>query len=275
MGNPMIIDRREIGPDQQPYWISDASCNHHGSLSTALNLMDAAKWAGAHAFKPQLYTADELCKPGTIPTDGPWKGQDLYELYKKYQVPRDWFPVMFDHGRKIGLTVFSSVFSLDGVDYLESLGCPAYKIAANEYNWNPLVDKCLATGKPVLVSVPDFSGADRVGLTKLYNRPGYPLPFGEANMSELRNGKGVFGLSSHIMDERGFVMAVALNTSILEVHLTLDLRDGGPDVSFSWEPAKFRNLIDDCLQAWKAMYPRKTTLPGYRRNLETGLREVA
>ena len=43
----------------------------------------------------------------------------------------------------------------------------------------------------------------------------------------------------------------------------------------SWEPKRFRSLIDDCTQSWKAMRPRETKLPGYRRNLETGLREVA
>lgn len=254
------------------------SANHHGSLDKALKLMDAAKWCGADAIKPQLYTPDELCKPGTIPSDGPWKGQDLYELYKKIQTPRDWFPRIFEHGEKIGLTVFSSVFSLDGVDYLESLGCPAYKIAANEYNWTPLIDKCVATGKPVLISVPNFSDWDWASpLTPLYNRPGYPLAFDEANMGEFYKTESrysVYGLSSHIMDERGFIMAVALSCSILELHLTEDLRDGGPDMTFSWEPPRFRNVIDDCFQAWKAMQPRETKTPGYARNLKTGLREV-
>ena len=270
------IDGRKIGPDFPPYLIADMSASHLGYLDKALKLIDAAKWTGADAIKPQLYTPDELCKPGTIAGPGPWEGQDLYEIYRKYQTPREWFPRMFDHARKVGVTLFSSVFSLDGVDFLESLGCPAYKIAANEYNWTPLIEKCKGTGKPVLVSVPIFP-SDLNGMTPLLNIPGYPVPLDDADMGHFRFMDTAFdppyGLSSHLMDRRGMVMAVALGCSIVEAHLTLDLRDGGPDTAFSWEPPQFRHMVDDCHAAWRAMQPKGIKLPDYRRNPETGLRE--
>lgn len=271
----MQIAGRTIGPDEPPYIVCDMSLNHLGSLDRALDIIDAAKWAGCDAVKPQLYTPDELCKPGTIAGPGPWEGQDLYEIYTKYQTPREWFPTMMAHARDAGITLFSSVFSLDGVDFLESIGCPAYKIAANEYNWKPLIDKCVATGKPVMVSVPQMNGdwADHK-LIPLLNVPGYPLAMDDANMGELNECfDEVYGLSSHLMDRRGMVMAVALGCSIIEAHITMDVLYGGPDVSFSWEPEEFKLMVDDCNAAWRAMRPKELRLPGYRRG-ESGLREV-
>lgn len=273
----MHINGRPLGPDHPPYVIADLSCNHLGSLDNALKLIEAAKWAGCDAIKPQLYTPDELCKPGTIAGPGPWEGQDLYDIYTKYQTPREWFPKMWEHAEKVGIHIFSSVFSLEGVDYLESLGCCAYKIAANEYNWTPLIEKVKATGKPVMISVPSFMSMPD-GFIQLLNVPGYPLAMDDANMSLLPGphlAVPVHGLSSHLMDSRGMIMAVALGCSIIEAHIALDLRLGGPDVTFSWEPHRFRDMVDDCHAAWRAMRPRDVKLPGYRRNLETGLREVA
>lgn len=273
------VDGRTIGQDEPPYIIADMSVNHLGYLDNALKLIEAAKWAGADAIKPQLYTPDELCKPGTIAGPGPWEGQDLYDIYTKYQTPREWFPIMWEHARKVGITIFSSVFSLEGVDYLESIGNPAFKISLNESDWWPLVDKVVDTDKPVFMSVPDLSAKYcRLGVIPLYNRPGYPLPMDNAAMTELydfRNSRKVYGFSGHAMDSRCMIMAVALGCSIIEAHITLDLRLGGPDTSFSWEPHAFRNMVDDCNAAWRAMRPRPVELPSYRRNLETGLRECS
>lgn len=275
MNNQIVtIAGREIGPAHPPYLIADLSANHLGSLTKALQLMDAAKDAGCEAIKPQLYRPEEMCKPGTIAQEGPWAGLDLYYLYERIQTPRKWFPVLFEHGRDIGLTVFSSVFSLEGVDFLESLGCPAYKIAANEYNWKELIDKCIATGKPVLVSEPNFDNP-YPGTIPLFNFPGYPCVYKVSNMGELKNGKGVYGFSSHIMEIEGMAVAVALGASIVEYHLTLYREDGGPDVSFSWEPPEAERISRVCRLTWEAMKPQETKLPGYRRNVKTGLREVA
>ena len=278
MTKPRIeIAGRPIGTDAPPYIIADMSCNHLGSLDNALKLIDAAKWAGADAIKPQLYTPDELCKPGTIAGPGPWQGQDFYDIYTKYQTPRRWFPHLFKHAQDVGITIFSSVFSLEGVDYLKSLGCPAYKISSTEWNWTPLLEKVTATGKPVLISVPKFIyPAPPDSPIQMYNRPGYPVQMDDASMADIIQGLGyVHGFSSHIMDSRGMIMAVALGCSLIEAHIALDLRQGGPDVTFSWEPHRFRDMVDDCHMAWRAMRSQDAKGPSMVRDEKTGLRKVA
>ena len=266
----MIIDGVKIGPEHPPYIIADMSMNHLGSFDRAMLLIKQAHAFGVHAIKPQLYTPDEMCKPGTIAKDGPWKGVDLYKLYEEAMTPREWFPKMFAYARKLGITMFSSVFSLDGVDFLESLGCPAYKIAAVEHDWQALIDKCMATGKPVFISHPH---ARQVipGTIPLYNRPGYPVPFATSDMGKLKEGRGVFGLSSHVMDKRAFPMAVALGASILEMHMIEYRYQKSWDKTFSWEPHQFGIIKRDATACWEAMRPQDDKQPAFKRDA-AGLR---
>jgi sialic acid synthase SpsE len=69
-------------------------------------------------------------KPDFILKNGPWKGRRLYDLYKATEPPREWFPELLLHARKIGITIFSFVFSPEDVDFLEQFNPPAYKIAS-------------------------------------------------------------------------------------------------------------------------------------------------
>ena len=88
---PISIDGLNIGVDYQPYVIAELSGNHKGDLNRALDLMVAAKEAGAHAVKLQTYTPDTM----TIDCDAPifrihgglWDGRSLYELYGEAQTP--------------------------------------------------------------------------------------------------------------------------------------------------------------------------------------------
>jgi sialic acid synthase SpsE len=268
----MILDGKSIGPDEQPYFIADMSLNHGGSLKLAKELIVLAKSAGADAIKPQLYTPDELCAPGTIAKDGPWAGEDMWELYRKYQTPRSWIPELIETARRHNITLFFSVFSTTAVSVLESFNVPAYKISTSDYAWSKLRERCRATGKPTFVSVPKMEATPEI---PLLNRPGYPCPLHDADLPELKKGTGVFGFSSHVMDPIVFPMAVALGASIIELNIIRSLSEGGPDASFSWEPWQIKQIREDTLKAWRAMRSQEDKAPSMMRNVKTGLREVA
>lgn len=84
----------------------------------------------------------------------------------------------------------------------------------------------------------------------------------------------VTGLSDHTLDNTTAIASVVLGAAIIEKHFTLDRDGGGPDDSFSLEPADLTALCRDSKTAWKALvqvdYGRKSSEQGnaqFRRSL--------
>lgn len=267
------INGRHIGPDQPPYIIAELSANHNGSLERALETIDAAKRYGASAIKLQTYTADTMTidsdRPEFIVRGGLWNGYKLYDLYKWAETPFDWHQTMFEHARKIGITVFSTPFDESAVDLLERLNAPAYKIASFENTDLPLIRYVARTGKPMIMStgmatedeiaeaVETARSAGCKDLVLLHCISSYPAPIDQANirqMPELARRFGTIpGLSDHTMGTTVSVAAVALGACVIEKHFTLSRADKGPDSEFSLEPAELERLCQDTQDAWRAL----------------------
>ncbi len=267
------IEDRDIGPGVAPYIIAELSANHNGSLERALATIDAAKACGADAIKLQTYTADTMTIDCDLPDfmikGGLWDGFKLYDLYKWAQTPFEWHQAMFEHARKIGITVFSTPFDESAVDLLESLNAPAYKIASFELTDLPLIRYAAATGKPMIMStgmaseqeIEEAVTAAREGgcrdLVLLHCISSYPAPLNQAQLRqipELQRRFGVVpGLSDHTLGTVASVAGVALGACVIEKHFTLSRADKGPDCEFSLEPAELTRLCQDTRGAWSAL----------------------
>lgn len=290
----ITIAGRAIGASHPPYVIAELSANHNGRLDTALRIVEAAKQAGADAVKIQTY------RPDTITLDsgrdefkikgGLWDGRTLYELYEEAHMPWDWHKPLFEHARRLGITLFSSPFDTTAIDLLDDLGAPAYKIASFEAVDLPLIRYAAATGKPMIVStgmadaeeIAEAVEAARDGgcreLAILHCVSGYPAPPADYNLRTIPDMMARFGLvtglSDHTLDNTTAIAAVALGAAIVEKHFTLDRNGGGPDDSFSLEPAEMAALCVGAKTAWEALgrvdYGRKSSEQGnvqFRRSL--------
>ncbi len=294
MANQIKIDGRAIGAEHPPYIIAEMSANHNGSIENAFKIIEAAKQSGADAVKLQTYRPDTI----TLNCDsedfrihgGLWDGRTLYELYEEAHMPWEWHAPLFAHARKQGITIFSSPFDNTAVDLLEDLNAPAYKIASFEAVDHALIKYVASTGKPMIIStgmadaeeIREAIEAAREGgckeLAILHCVSGYPAPAEDYNLRTIpdliqRFGL-VTGLSDHTLDNTTAITSVAMGASIIEKHFTLSRNGGGPDDSFSLEPAELAALCKDSKTAWVALgkvdYSRKSSEQGnvkFRRSL--------
>lgn len=261
-----------IGESHPPFVIAEMSGNHNQSLDRALELVDAAAWAGAHALKLQTYTADTITMKGVMQINDEnslWNGQELHDLYKMAYTPWEWHKAVFDRAKQHGMLAFSSPFDETAVDFLETLNVPAYKIASFENTHHPLIKKVIATGKPIIISTGVASQEDIDETVALLQKEGctnyvllkctstYPATPSNTNLLTIpylqKRYNCIVGLSDHTMGVGASVAAVALGARIIEKHFTLKRADGGVDSAFSLEPEELKSLVIESERAFLAL----------------------
>jgi N-acetylneuraminate synthase len=269
------IAQRNVGPQHRPYLIAEMSGNHNQSLERALQIVDAAARSGADAIKLQTYTADTMTlnvrKPGFVIEDSrsPWAGRQLYELYDEAHTPWEWHAPLMQRARELGMHCFSTPFDETAVDFLETLGVPAYKIASFENTDLPLIERVARTGKPMIISTGMASvaeideavrcarGSGCTQLVLLKCTSTYPATPENTNVRTIAHMRELFGcevgLSDHTMGHGTAVAAVAFGASLIEKHFTLRRADGGVDSSFSLEPEEFSALRIETERAWQSL----------------------
>lgn len=267
----MKIDGELISDHVAPYIIAEASCNHGGSLENAMALIKAAKESGANAIKFQAYTAESLTlncdKRDFIIQEGLWRGRKLHELYSEAETPFEWFPQLMSRARSLGITMFASVFDLEGLEMLESIGCPAYKIASMEIVDIPLIRAVAARGKPMILSTGMATLNEvnealyvcmRVPHALLHCVSDYPTSVYESNLSRMRVLRTLCkpnpcGISDHSVGWEVPVAATVMGASIIEKHLCLSHNMDTEDEKFSLDPDEFAKMTATVRSIWLAM----------------------
>jgi N-acetylneuraminate synthase len=269
------IGNREIGRNCAPFIIAEMSGNHNQSLDRALEIVEAAAQAGAHALKLQTYTADtmtlniderefHISDPSSL-----WKGNSLYKLYGEAYTPWEWHKPIFDRARELGIIAFSTPFDDTAVDFLESLDVPCYKIASFENTDLPLIRRVAATGKPLIISTGMATVAELDETVRAAREAGchdlillkctstYPSTAENTNIMTIPHLRELFGcevgLSDHTMVVGVSVASVALGAAVIEKHFTLNRADGGVDSTFSMEPAEMAQLVVETGRAKQAL----------------------
>lgn len=283
------IGNRYIGHGYPTYVIAEMSANHGGDFQRAVDIVHAAKDAGADAIKLQTYTADTLtldCQtPPFFINSGPWGGQTMHQLYQSASTPWEWQPRLKEVADKIGITLFSAPFDSSAVDFLEEIGVPAYKIASYEIIELELIKKVAETSKPVIIStgqatlgeideavqVAILSGAQGVALLKCTSV--YPAPYSEMNLRTIPHLIETFGLpvgiSDHSLGIGAAIASVSMGASIVEKHFTLDENLETPDSFFSMTPVTFKRMVQEirCVEEALGQIVYKQTPDESRRGL--------
>lgn len=253
------------------YIIAEMSANHAGKLENAFEIVKEAAEAGADCVKIQTYTADTI----TIDCDneyfkihgGLWDGYKLHDLYRDAGTPWEWQKRIKEECDKCGLDFLSTPFDNSAVDFLESIGCEAYKIASFELVDIPLIEYAASKQKPMIISCGMGSveeiheavdtcrrmGNEQVVLLKCCSE--YPAVWEDMhlnNIPDMRKRFGVdVGLSDHSMGSMGAIVGVSLGACVVEKHICLSRKIKNPDSAFSMEPDEFAQMVADVKNAAK------------------------
>lgn len=274
MSGAIGIAGRRVGTDSPVFIVAELSANHQGSLESALELVRAAKQAGADAVKLQTYTPDTITlrseregfriRGGTL-----WDGRTLYDLYAEACTPWEWQPKLKTIANDLGMDLFSTAFDPTAVDFLEKMQVPVHKVASFELVDLPLIEKMARTGKPLIlstgmgtlgeieeaISAARNAGATQIALLKCTSA--YPSPPEEMNLRTIPHLAECFdvpvGLSDHTMGIAVPAVAVALGACIVEKHLKLSRSMPGLDSAFSLEPQEFKAMVEAVRVAEKAI----------------------
>ena len=248
--------------NNEVYIIAEMSANHGGSLDTALEIVRQTAKTGADCLKIQTYTADSI----TIDCDsedfqihgGLWDGYKLYDLYMDAGTPYEWQARIKEECDKCGIDFLSTPFDNSAVDFLESLGCEAYKIASFELVDVPLIEYTASKGKPMIIScgmstVDEIQdavdachrvGNDQIVLLKCCSE--YPAKWKDMHISNIPDMMKRFelpvGLSDHSAGSIAAVVAVSKGACVIEKHVKIDGIESA-DSKFSMPMDEFADMV--------------------------------
>lgn len=244
------------------FLVAELSANHNQDKNLALQTIKAVKDAGADAIKLQTYTPDCLtldCDLEDFKIKGTlWEGKNFYALYKEAMTPWEWHKELFDYAKELGLVCFSSPFSKEAVDFLETLENPIYKVASFEIVDLELIKYMACLGKPMILSKgiatkeeieEAINVCKEVGndsITLLQCTSSYPAPLNSANLSLIprlqKDFSVAIGLSDHTLGITAPIVAASLGAKVIEKHFILNRSLGGVDSAFSLEPQEFAQM---------------------------------
>lgn len=284
----MQIRGRPIGHSHPPYVIAEVSCNHAGSESVAMALIDVAKQSGADAVKFQFYTPEGMVGPkfqqveisdgvgATRENDyiiggGPWSGETMHSLYSRSQMPWAWGPRLKQRCHDLDLAFIASAYDLEGLEWLMQNCKPdALKVASFEATDRPFVDAVKCQGLPVIISTGMMSRDERemyeavVGsgdTVVLHCVSAYPTLPSDAGLGVLGPDYHGYdpiclqGFSDHTIGHSVACAAVAKGACVLEKHIQLSPFLKTADSHFSSTPDEFSLYCKAVREAWEACQP--------------------
>lgn len=271
------LGAQTVGPGQPVYIIAEVGANFF-SLEEGLAMVEASGRAGADAVKIQTYRAATLTRPDAVLQFEDGRQVSQFEFFQAREVSEEAHRQLQRRSEALGLLFFSTPSHPTDVDFLESLGVPAYKTGSDDITNHRLLDYVARRGKPMVVStgmstlgeveeaLTTIRRAGNSQIVLLHCLVGYPAPVEEANLrviGTLRQAFGVpVGFSDHTLGSAAAMMAVALGAVMVEKHLTLQRRRGGPDDLVACEPDDLAAYVRDVHRASAALGDgRKRIMP--------------
>ena len=257
------IGKTYVGKGLSTFFVAEIGLNHNGDVKTAKELIREAKSAGANAVKFQkrnhheIFTESMLMEPYTGPNS---YGKSYGEHRSALEFTFDEYLELLNFAKSLDILFFASVWDESSVDFMSDLGTDAYKVASADASNIRLINKIIATKKPILISTGMSTEVELESIVKFvrsrtnkfiffHSTSLYPANYENLHLSFMNklskmSGKNPIGYSGHESDIFPSVAAIILGASIVERHITLDKMAKGSDHAASLLPSEFSQLVD-------------------------------
>lgn len=197
--------------------VAEVGQNFVGDICIAQKLIAEAHANGACAVKFQLFDTDALYQEGT----------KNYELAKESELSFVQAEELFLFGHKVGIEVFFSVFDSLRVGWCEKIGVKRYKIAKRSNQDVPIINACVDTNKPTIISYSQMPPNYRnYGVQALYCVGKYPTARQDLHFNQVNFYEEFQGYSDHSIGIEACKVAISRGATLIEKHFCLTHKTG-------------------------------------------------
>jgi N,N'-diacetyllegionaminate synthase len=255
------IANHVIGESEACFVIAEAGVNHNGDKKLAKKMIDVAKSAGADAIKFQTWKTDEIVTHNVSKPkyQRNFEGESQYDLLHKLELSDDAFRELAKYAKSVGVIFLSTPEGNACIDFIDSLGVPAFKIGSADLTNNPHLSYISQKRKPLILStgmatleevkeaVEVIENAGNHDIILLHCTSNYPTCLADVNLLAMITLKTEFkmpiGYSDHTTGIGVSIMATLMGAEVIEKHFTLDKELPGPDHRASLEPHELKDMI--------------------------------
>ena len=246
--------------------IAEIGINHNGSIDLCKEMMMLAKVAGCEYAKIQKRNPD-VCVPEKQklkPKSTPWGDMTYIEYKHKIEFSEEQIKELINFGKTIGIELFASTWDKDSVDVMSKytnigkLGSASIndlelcKYAREKFDFL-IISTGMSTEEEIEKCV-EICNPDVI----MHTNSTYPCPEEDLNLRYIEWLKNKYptkeiGYSGHEYRLQTTTAAVALGSTWVERHITLDRNMWGSDQKSSIEPAGLFHLMSDIAAVEKAI----------------------
>jgi len=227
--------------------IAEIGWNHMGDIKLANQMMFDAKQSGADFVKFQTWSVDRL-------KNGSWDSDGRREIYEKAELTFENHKLLKQFADGLGVTFFSSVFSIEDADLLSKIETDYVKIASTESRNYDLLEHVNDMFDNIIVSVGtatfgevkkilDYIDEDK--LTLMHCVSSYPCNYENANLPKINKLKELtsnVGYSDHTLGVLSSIASIEYGVTMIEKHFTIDNNLPGRDNQFAILPEELKSL---------------------------------
>lgn len=269
-----------------PYVIAEIGANHNGDTALAVELMQAAKEAGANCVKFQSWTKDTIFSKAKY-TDNYFLMDDyrdrsdytLEQIVEKFSVSQRELLELKSVADDLCIDFACTPFSYEEAQFLAlNLDLPFMKIASMDVNNYPFLDFVARLGKPIILStglsslaeidraVTVIEDAGNRALSILHCVAEYPPKDNDTNLMNIRTLQRCYpdyhvGFSDHSIGVCLPLASIAIGAKIIEKHFTLDKEMFGWDHKVSATPEELKQICVDGARIVNALGSERIMTP--------------